>query len=295
MSQKIFATALIALGSLILRAQPPREFEAATIKPVKNQTQSFMRGGPGSDDPSQIRYVNVTLTDVIEEAYGVKRYQIRDGKPWFDSERWEILARVPKGATKDDLKVMLQRLLADRFKLVQHSETKQLPNYRLVVDKGGPKLKSPEPQDKPKPGAMVVGEDGSIAIPSGALGRPVSVAGKHLMTLMSASQVSIIANSQPVSELVKAFTNHAGRPVLDATGLSGLYDFSLHFAATSETQKALFTNAPAGDCLTCSADDEPPPDLLTAVKEQLGLRLDPGIGPLNLLVIERIERTPTEN
>jgi uncharacterized protein (TIGR03435 family) len=138
-------------------------------------------------------------------------------------------------------------------------------------------------------------DNGVPVVPSASLGHPITVSGKRMVTAMSASQVTIVANSQPLSELARTLAYHAGRPVLDATGLTGDYDFSLTFAATGETRTALFSNSPDGECVTCKVDDEPPPDLLTAVKDQLGLRLDSGMGPLNLLVIEHIERTPTEN
>jgi uncharacterized protein (TIGR03435 family) len=295
MSHEILATAFIALVSLPLRAQPPQEFEAASIKPAKDQTQSSMRGGPGTGDPSQLRYSNVTLAAVIEEAYDVRRYQISGGGPWLDSERFDFLARVPEGATKDDLKGMLRRLLADRFKLVEHSETKLLPNYSLVVDKGGPKLKSPEVQNTPKPWAIGVDDNGAPVVPSAAFGHPVTFSDKGMWTVMGPSNVTIVANSQPLSNLARALENHAGRPVLDATGLTALYDFSITFASTAETRAALLSSAPPGECVTCKADDEPIADLRTAVKERLGLSLVSGKAPLHVVVIEHIERTPTEN
>jgi uncharacterized protein (TIGR03435 family) len=82
---------------------------------------------------------------------------------------------------------------------------------------------------------------------------------------------------------------------VDATGLNDLYDFELQFAATGETIRALPSSSPEGECLTCEKGGEDLPDLATALKEQLGLRLEPGMAPLNVLVIERIERTPTGN
>src|SRR5580658_8818817 len=156
MSQGVLTTALIALASLALPLQAAQEFEVASIKPMKGVVDStnVMRGGPGTDDPGIIRYSNVSLIAVIEKAYDLRRFQIKGGPNWIDTQRFEIEAKVPSGATKEDLKIMLRRLLADRFGFVAHSETKVMPNYSLVVDKGGSKLKIPAPEGKPDPYAI---------------------------------------------------------------------------------------------------------------------------------------------
>ena len=100
----------------------------------------MMRGGPGSPDPGQITYSNVSLKQVLTNAYGIKSYQI-SGPKWLDSERFDIVAKIAMGSTKEQFQMMLQNLLAERFKLAVHHETKELPIYALVVGKGGPKLK----------------------------------------------------------------------------------------------------------------------------------------------------------
>ena len=100
----------------------------------------MMRGGPGSPDPGQITYSNVSLKQVLTNAYGIKSYQV-SGPKWLDSERFDIVAKIAMGATKEQFQMMLQNLLAERFKLAVHHETKELPIYALVVGKGGPKLK----------------------------------------------------------------------------------------------------------------------------------------------------------
>ena len=142
-------------------------FEVASVKPAAPITGNFirvgMRGGPGSSDPGQITYNNVTVKDVVMNAYGVKRFQI-SGPGWLDSERYDIVAKLPRGATKAEFMVMLQNLLAERFKLTLHREKKDLPMYALVVGKNGPKLKesvddpAPKEGDAPK-GGNPVGDD----------------------------------------------------------------------------------------------------------------------------------------
>ena len=139
-------------------------FEVASVKPAEPQTgmgiRVMMRGGPGSADPGQITYSNVSLKNVLTIAYAVKGYQI-SGPKWLDSERFDIVAKIAKGATKEQFQLMLQNLLAERFKLTLHHETKELPMYALVVGKGGPKLKESVEED---------GAGSSAGSPSGSAG-----------------------------------------------------------------------------------------------------------------------------
>ena len=138
-------------------------FEVASVKPAEPQTgmgiRVMMRGGPGSADPGQITYSNVSLKNVLTIAYAVKGYQI-NGPKWLDSERFDIVAKIAKGATKEQFQLMLQNLLAERFKLTLHHETKELPMYALVVGKSGPKLKESVEED-PAAGAGSPGGSGA--------------------------------------------------------------------------------------------------------------------------------------
>src|SRR5271157_3691397 len=130
-------------------------FEVASVKPaapiVGNRIMVGMRGGPGTPDPGQITYNNVTLKNVLTNAYGVKSFQI-SGPSWLDSERYDIVAKLPRGATKEQFMVMLQNLLAERFKLTLHREKRDLPMYALVVGKNGPKMKESVEEPAPKEG-----------------------------------------------------------------------------------------------------------------------------------------------
>lgn len=116
---------------------------------------------------------------------------------------------------------------------MEHRDTKVLPNSSLVVEKGGPKLNPPVESKKPDPWAIGAADDGSPAIaPSGLLGRPVTVSGKNMATFMMTGRAVIMASSQSLSALAQVLGNYAGRPVVDATGLTGQYDFSLEFEST---------------------------------------------------------------
>src|SRR5215471_18730975 len=140
-------TVMVTLGlCAISQAQTPASptFEVASIKPAAPQEMGRMmigtRGGPGTPDPTHATFTNVSLTMLINMAYGVRDYQVT-APGWMDSARFDVLAKVPEGATKEDFKLMLQNLLAERFKLVVHKDTKEAPVYALLTGKNGSKLK----------------------------------------------------------------------------------------------------------------------------------------------------------
>ena len=258
----------LGCGAAFGQASP--SFEVASVKPAEppaaGQGGAFrvmMRGGPGTPDPGQLTYSNVSLKNVIQNAYDVKGYQIT-GPKWLDSERFDITAKIPKGTTKDEFKLMLQNLLAERFKLALHRETKNLPIFGLVVAKGGPKLKesvddTPAPAAAATPGGPSPNAPSAFAPPpppasdggSGprmALGDPSAIKDKvsvgsdgqikmpggmpkgAMMMMMSAGRMHLVGNGQPVSRLVETLSSQLGRPVVDETGLTGKYDFDLDFS-----------------------------------------------------------------
>jgi len=191
------------------------------------------------------------VKDIVSQAYKVRRSQI-SGPDWIETERFDITAKIPAGAGRDQVPLMLQALLADRFKLTLHRETKDLPIYALVIAKNGPKFKTSESE---------------TGISSNSNRKHSHVTAK----------VSMHGFAEFLSE-------EAGRPVVDQTGLSGSYDLTLDWASPDLAPG----DAPANDT---TAD----PSLFTALQEQLGLKLDPTKGPVEMLVIDRAERTPTEN
>jgi uncharacterized protein (TIGR03435 family) len=252
-----------------------------------------MNGGPGTKDLGQIDYSNVTLADVIRQAYNVHSYQLRGGPAWLDSERFHIVAKVPAGASKEDLRAMFRGLLAERFHLGTHRETPDGRSYDLVVDKGGPKLKAPTGGAAPGQATIGIGDAGAPEVAANAMGRPVALAGKNLLTMFSGGSVILLANSQPMSRLAETLTGLMDGPVRDATELAGVYDFTLDFAAPPGAP-----TGPAGPPPMYSGaapNDEPPLSVFQAVREKLGLRLEVRHGPIEVLVIDRVEKVPTAN
>jgi uncharacterized protein (TIGR03435 family) len=239
-------------------------FEVASVKPATSGrgVATVVRGGPGSTDPGLATLENIDLFSLVTMAYGVRRYEV-SAPEWLGGTRFSITARVPQDATAEQYRQMLQRLLAERFQLSLHHERKELQIYDLVVGKNGPKLK--ESADAPAPST----NDGLQPPPQRAGPPP----GYHGPVNMSLPKVSMERFAALLSGLLDA-------PITDSTALHGVYDIQF---------RALVGSNPPAE----SAD--PPPSILDAVQEQLGLKLVPKKELTDILVIDHMERVPTEN
>jgi uncharacterized protein (TIGR03435 family) len=339
----ILHTVLLALTCVAASGQTPEtkfEFEVASVKPAAPQGEGRrmmgMRGGPGTNDPGRITYVNLNLRDLVMIAYGVKRNQISGAPNWIDTDRFDITAKVPEGTTKEQANVMLQNLLADRFKLAVHREEKEMPAYALVIGKGGPKLKevvptpdatAPRPGDDPPPppppmGRLKRGKDGCPELPPGQGNRP------NNFMMISPFGACMMASQQTMSGLADMLSNQFDRPVVDMTGLTGKYEYKLHFDPSSMGRgigMPLMVGPPGGAVApgggpvpggglgaggvsgagggtgggtAAVPNTEPPetqPTIFAALQEQLGLKLAPKKAQVDLIVIDHVERVPTEN
>ena len=269
-------------------------FEVASVKPSDpaSQGRGGPQGGPGTADPGRITASGVTLQALIRQAYGVDFDQIQ-APGWIAEERYDIRATVPPGATKDDLKVMFQHLLEERFKLALHHITKDFPVYELTIAKGGSKLKeNTESLEPSRPGdpRLPPDRDGFPQFPPGKSGMASApVNGLNHMTArgMPLSMLLFQVGAQ-LGTITGQNTFAPGR-IVDKTGLTGNYDFNLEFAGGFGIGTAL--------SLPTSADASEPsgPSLIEAMEKQLGLKLTKTTGHLDVLVIDRAEKTPTEN
>jgi len=314
MSRAIGRTVLAAWLCPWMHAQPAAhaklEFEVASIKPSplpgRGPIRLGQKGGPGSADPGRVTYTFTTLLNLMADAYGVKRYQISGGPKWLDSEQFDIVAKVPEGATKEQINVMLQNLLAERFKLTLHRESKELPVYALVVGAKGPKLKDstvadapPAPDDpatpRPPLRATKLGPDGCPDAPPPAAGR------SSIFMVMTPNGECMISGSQTMDGFAARLSTWFDRPVIDRTGLTGKYDLRLRYDPSSMPGgrgggPVMAKDAGGGDPANRTAPNgEPPPSIFNALQEQLGLKLETGKGPVDLLVIDHVVKTPTEN
>jgi uncharacterized protein (TIGR03435 family) len=215
-------------------------------------------------------------------AYDVKEYQV-SGPVWLNSERYDIVAKVPAGATNEQVKLMWQNLLAERFGVVLHHESKEFQVEELMIAKGGHKLKETAVDAAAllDPGPPKFEKSGELAGPG------------YVTTFMVNGQAHTEAKGQPLSKLTAMFGNTLGRPVIDKTGLTGKYDFSIDFHF--DPRGLGLPPPPGGPAAPADSATEPGPDLAAAVQQQLGLRLVAGKANLDVLVVDKAGKIPTAN
>jgi uncharacterized protein (TIGR03435 family) len=246
-------------------AATPQAFDVASVHlsdPSKDDGHHHIYNDPSE---SHFRTANLSVKDLIQFAYGLPGTQVLGGPAWLDTAMFDIDAKsdasvdarlhaLPSAEARSQKQLMVQALLADRFQLKTHQETRQLPVYALVVAnaKNGPKFK-----------------------PSDKSGTTIDTGRSRLHIAGSDDTVAILARELAVS---------LGRVVLNHSGLTGRYDLTLKWTPD---------DAPA-PLLNGVPDPSAPPDIFTAIQEQLGLKLEPTKGPVPVLVIDQIEM-PSEN
>ena len=299
-------------------------FEVATIKPAKMISPADMMHGKAhvgiKTDAARVDMGFVSLNDLICAAYKVKDYQV-SGPDWIVGmgNRFDILAKIPEGATKDQVPEMLQALLAERFKLAIHHDTKERSVYALVVGKGGSKLKE-SPPDPPAPAAAEK-SDGppgeAAAAPAAAANPPFKVqrnsdgsAGTATMhgpdgdakMSFGPNGIHMELEKMTMEKLAEMLGRFVDRPVVDMTELKGNYQVALDLALEDLKNVARKFGAAvpgvgpsSGDAgLPSDAASDPTGSVFTSVL-QLGLKLEPRKMPLDLIVLDHIEKMPTEN
>lgn len=272
------------------------EFEVASIKPSPPPSGGMMfvgqRGGPGTADPTLFTCENFSLSNLITLAYGIQHYQL-SGPDWLQASIFDVSARVPKEATRDQFKLMLQNLLADRFKLAVHHESKDLPVYELVIAKGGPKLKESVEDVAPKDGTADAAPPRPPAPAPPKLGKdgyPELAAGRPGMMAMN-GRYRMYSPKTTIERLCSNLAAQLGNPVTDATGLKGKYDIGLYWSSDRGGRAA----PPGGSASPDAPEVETEPTLTVAVQEQLGLKLIAKKGPVDVLVVDHAEKVPTQN
>jgi uncharacterized protein (TIGR03435 family) len=243
---RVAVSVVALLGCVMAGSLAPRliafaqrqEFEVATIKPGDPATHGTMIGTP----PGRLVMKNITLREAVRTAYHLNEPELFGGPKWVDSEHFDIEGKVGSQVPWDQIMQMLQSLLADRFKLKAHRDTRTLPVYALTIAKNGPKMPIAAASD-PKNGAT------------------------------SSGPRNLTAKGVPIDILTRMLTDLLMEPVLNRTGLTGIFDIKLDFAP-----------------LQGPADDAPAASLFTAIQEQLGLKLEATKGPVEVLVIDSAEK-----
>jgi uncharacterized protein (TIGR03435 family) len=237
------------------------EFTVATIKPSNPNAPRGGYGFRGRD----VTTTNVTVNWMIKLAYNMHARQITGGPSWLDTAKYDTVGRpdTPGQPSRDQMKLMIQGLLADRFQLKFHIEKRELPVYAMIVLKTGTKLTASAGDPNAFPGIGFNQGPGVLSL----MGRNTTLDG--------------VANALQ--------SNVLDKPVVNQTGLTGRYDFVLRFTPDAD-QLANFGGLAPGN----SADPETPPDIFAAFQQQLGLKLESTRAFVDVMVIDKIER-PSEN
>ena len=294
----------LALESQIDASTPA--FEVASVKvsaPLPNGVMMFRFGGlPASTDPGRVDYQGVTLKNLVARAYGVKDYQV-EGPQWLDGEHYDVIATIPEGADKSQVGPRLQRLLAERFNLTLHHESKPMAVYTLSVAKGGPKLKEIDPDKLPPPPVP-----GSAPIPppvpGGAASRGPLPAGA--MRIEMGINARHLRGNGNLTRICSMLSNLMDRPVTDLTDLKGTYEFDLSWAPDENERMGkagmMMMQSSAGPQPSNGGGQpapesagDPLPTLAQALQTNYGLKLEARKNPVDILVIDRAEKVPTEN
>ena len=253
-------------------------FDVASVKPspppAGGRSANYkMSGGPGTKDPSRFACENFDLAALIEMAYDVP-YYLLSAPAWTADTRFDIVAKVPEGTTKEQFRLMQQRLLIERFKLAVHREKKEMPVFELVVAKGGPKLKDvsaaqpiQESQEPATPRSMKTDPEGFPILPPGQTAYAIT-----------RGRARLRGTGETMEHFASTLAGQLHEPVIDRTGLKGKYDFILSW---------LVTDLPG--------DSDTAPTLFNALSNQLGLTLKRARGAVDMLVVDSVEKTPTEN
>jgi uncharacterized protein (TIGR03435 family) len=319
--------ALLAATAAFSQTPPssPLAFEVASIKPAGPLDPVAIQQGKMNIgmkvDGAICSIGSFSLKDLIRTAYEVKDYQITGGADSLggplDAQRFNIQATMPDGATEKQVPQMLQTLLAERFKLVVRRETKDQSVYALVVAKGGPKLKESEPDpptaevpaegpEAPKKGETVLGQganqvriSGNIA---GANGMTVKGGpGGQMRMTMADGRMHMEAAKMSMPSLADVATTFVGRPVVDMTELKGNYQVTLDLSLDDLKNVAraaglTIPGGPGGNGGQVLADaSDPSGSTIFASIQQMGLKLEARKAPLPFIVIEHLEKSPTEN
>lgn len=279
-------------------APAPTAFDVASVKPSAPNAAGPLGAIPMVRPAgSALVATNVPLRLLVRLAYQVEDFQITGGPSWQMSQRFDINAKMPNDmpVTGTNMLPMLKTLLADRFKLKTHVETREMPVYALVLAHSdgtlGPDMQKStsdcaDPQQGQKQLADAVAKQGAAGVVAMLQsGKPVPCS--MLPIIGTPGQFGLRGNGQPIVTLTKLLTTATGRIVQDKTGLTGLYDWTLNFdpQVMLAVASQIGVNLPPGAALPPSDS----PSLLTAIQEQLGLKLESARGPVDVIVIDGAE------
>ena len=328
---KIGLILLLGLLPQSASAQGGLSFDVASVKPaVMPSIAQLVQAAQAGKLPrigmtiegTRVDFALMSLADLIPIAYGVKPFQVA-GPDWLNSERFDIQARMPEGSTSEQVPQMLRALLAERFQLKVHRENRDHSVYALVVAKGGLKMKESDPDpvtadgETPKASTStppIVGLGNGTQVRIDNAGGATGVAGATITTPQNGTiKMSRSSDGQSIrmeyskltmAQLADGVARFLDKPVVDMTDLKGNYQAALDLSV-ADYLKMMSTvvgislppeiaAARANPAQAGQASDPSSNSVFTSVK-QLGLQLDSRKTPVEFIVIDRIEKTPTEN
>ncbi|HUK17821.1 MAG TPA: TIGR03435 family protein [Bryobacteraceae bacterium] len=268
------------------QAQERPQFEVASVKPAGQ-----IVAGPEVRigiriDGAQFSCTSYSLRDYLRYAYQVKPFQVL-GPDWITQERYAVTARIPEGASREQVPAMLQALLEERFKVKLHHDKKEFPIYALVVGKSGIKMKELEiPASEPVPSSV------NVNVAGGPNGVNVDLGGGAYFGF---ANNKLEGKKLPMARLADMLALFADRPVVDLTGLKGRYEFAVPLAEEDYRAMLIRSAVNNGVSLPPQVLQYMSGDSLYSAVELLGLKLEPRKGPLDVIVVDSAEKTPTEN
>jgi len=302
---------MLAPGFAFGQASNPPSFEVASIKPAEAITGAMLAAGKVhvgmAVDGARVDIGYVSLADLITLAFKLKSHQI-DGPDWLKGgQRFNILAKLPEGSNKDQVPEMLQSLLAERFQLKFHRETRDLPIYALLVSKSGHKLKEslPDPEvpaGSPPGGAITLGAgEDKIQVNPRPGGATITSSASGTMKMSmdpDTRQMRLEYAKLSMDQLAGLLTRLTDRPVIDMTELRGNYQVALNLSMENLMliARSAGLNVPlaSGGAPGAASDPSGGGSVFSSV-QQLGLRLESQKAPAEFLVVDRLEKMPTEN
>jgi uncharacterized protein (TIGR03435 family) len=256
------------LGTQVTNASQP-SFEVASVKRNNSgDPRTMVQMAPG-----RMTIANVPAHVLIESAYRIQGYQVLGGPSWLNSDRFDIVAKVESNQAPEQVALMIRALLVDRFKLMVHTEKRELPIYTLVMAKNDGKLGAKLRPVATDCAAVLGRGNGSPAIPQ---------PGERMPCGLRVIPGSIAAAGIPLAFVADSLARFVNRVVTDRTGLSGYFDVELEWAPDQLTQ-------PPGVDVSPTSDPNGP-SLFTALQEQLGLKLESTKGPVDVVVVDNVEQ-----
>ena len=300
----VLAPCLLAAASATPAVSQQRtlEFEVASVKSVPaagfhfSSASDVGTGGPGTADPGMFRCANCTLAALISKAFQLRDYQF-PARSSLMNDTFAVAARVPPDTTKDEFLVMLQALLKERFALTFHFENKTVRGYRLIVAKGGAKLRESNPTSA-STRALAPRQSGAAD-----RGYGQGSSHEHSGAVNFNGQARYQVMDRSISDLVQVLSDELTRPIDDQTGLTGRYDISLSWSSDSGAHAVAaggfggdhnHSGAPGGAPGT--TDERSGPALLDALQSQLGLKLvDAERATVRIFIVDRVNKVPLPN